>query len=323
MTRSAPVRLPSQTSEIDAHLHSADGFVAVGQLALALAMYRTAALLAEQRNDLHRALAIHARIARIDPDPGARMRIGEIQLTLGQPCEAAATLDAVARDEFRAGRWAQALHAATTAAGSVPSINRRLVAADLAQRVGQYDLAVDQFHAAADEELGAGRVGPAQALCARALGIRPGHLPTLRTAVEAHLRARDVHRAVAAVRGILAQLPGDAGALESMAEAFAMLGKKSNAAEVVRLLAVQLRSAGLASPDDVRGLVRRGLSWHPESLALQQLERELDDQPRVMVRAAAPESTRVIDLADLVDVRPALPKRQVLPPTPRVQPLRM
>jgi tetratricopeptide (TPR) repeat protein len=341
--RSAPMPLPSQSSEIDAQLAHADGFVAMGQTVLALGMYRTAALLAEQRGDLGRALSIHARIARIDPDPGARMRIGELQLALGQRTEAAAMLDGVARDEQRTGRLLQALHAATTAASAVPSIERHLVAADLGRRTGRLDIAVEHYDAAAKLELDAGRVAQARSLCTHALHLYPQHVPTLRIAADANLRARDMHRAVAAIKGILAVDPNDAGALESMAEAFAMIGKKQSAAEVVRLLAVRMHEA--AANDDARALVQRGLAWDPASEALKQLQHTLTNpQPPSVVVHEAPkvvartppqpppkvkpiatvgdgDSTRVIDLADLVEIRPvaqpATPIRRAGPPQPQ------
>lgn len=319
--RSAPMPLPSQTSEIDAHLQHADGFVAMGQVVLALGMFRTAALLAEQRGDLPRALSIHARIARIDPDPGARTRIGELQLALGQHAEAAMTLDAVVRDELRVGRWPQALHAATIAVTAAPTSARRLALADLAQRLGQADVAVEQLHALAVEAATAGDVRRAQSLCHRALGLRPGHLPTLRVATEAHLRAGDVHRAVAAIRGVLAQIPDDVAALEGMAEAFAILGKRHAAAEVLRLLAVRLHAAGPADRDHARALVHRALAWHPDSEPLRELDRALTDRPAPVAREILADATRVIDLADLVEVgrvvRPAVPIRRAAPPVPR------
>lgn len=340
--RSAPMPLPSQSSEIDAQLAHADGFVAQGQAALALGMYRTAALLAEQRGDLARALAIHARIARIDPDPGSRMRIGELQLALGQRTEAAAMLDAVARDESRTGRLLQALHAATTAVTAVPSIERHLAAADLGRRTGRLDVAVEHYHAAAKLELDAGRVAQARSLCNHALGLQPQHVATLRTAADANLRARDMHRAVAAIKGILATDPNDAGALETMAETFAMMGNKQSAAEVVRLLAARMHEAGPESHADARALVQRGLGWDPASEALKQLHHALTNpqpvhvvtqappkvvakvpappMPKPIITAAQGDATRVIDLADLVEIRPvarpAVPMRRAGPPQP-------
>lgn len=343
--RSAPMPLPSQSSEIDAQLAHADGFVAMGQVPMALGMYRTAALLAEQRGDLARALAIHARIARIDPDPGARMRIGELQLQLGQRNEAAMMLDGVARDELRTGRLLQALHAATTAVTAVPSLERHLAAADLGRRTGRLDIAVEHYHAAAKLELDAGRVAQARSLCNHALHLHPQHVPTLRTAADAHMRGRDMHRAVAAIKGILATDPNDAGALETMAEAFATLGKKQSAAEVVRLLAARLHESGPAANAEARALVQRGLGWDPASEALKQLHAAITnpqppsvvvhEAPKVIAKAppqpppkvkaiatvAEGDATRVIDLADLVEIRPvarpAEPMRRAGPPQPQ------
>lgn len=320
--RHAAMPLPSQPSEIDAHLGHADAFAAQGQLALALGMYRTAANLAEQRQDHAGAIAIFARIARLDRDPAVRGRIGELQIALGQREQGAATLDGVARDELAIGRLANGLAAAEQAARAVPTAARHHMAADLAARLGQHDRCVDQLHALAVVELAAGEVTRVQSICRRALSMRPNHVPTLRIAVAAHLRARDLHRAVAGIRAILTQLPQDTAAFEAMAEAFVVLGRRQNAAEVVRLLATRARAGAMSG--DARAWVRRGLAWDPANAGLLELDRDLAGgpparmpvaaAPRVPVPTAAAqanrvpvaEATRVIDLADLLEVGPPM-----------------
>ncbi|MBC8073606.1 MAG: hypothetical protein IAG13_35115, partial [Deltaproteobacteria bacterium] len=109
---SAARALPSQASEIDAHLQHGDLFASAGQVAPALAMYRMAAAQCEQAGAFARAMAIHARVARLDPDPTVRARIGELQLRAGQHAAAGETLDGVVQGELRLGRVAQALAAA-------------------------------------------------------------------------------------------------------------------------------------------------------------------------------------------------------------------
>ncbi|MBX7079002.1 MAG: tetratricopeptide repeat protein [Nannocystaceae bacterium] len=317
MAHGAPMPLPSQPSQIDAQLQHADWFASVGQLAPALGMYRTAALQCEQQGDHARALAIHARIARLDHDPGVRLRIGELQLALGQSRQAAETLDGVVRDELRWARVPQALAAATVAVQADATPMRRLVLADLAQRAGAYELAAEQLATLAQLELTAGRHARAQSLCVRALRLAPQHLPSLRAAADAHLRARDVHRAVAAIRCILAQAPGDAVALEGMAEAFVLLGRRERAAEVMRLLAVRLAAAGPVQADAARAVIHRGLSWQPDHEGLRALDRQLTDRPGPVSREILAEATRVIDLGDLLEVRGAAPPPRHAPPPRR------
>src|SRR5262245_14274013 len=119
---SAARPLPAQASEVDAHLQHGDWFASAGQIAPALAMYRSAALQCEQAGDQARSLAIHARIARLDPDPAVRAHIGELQFRAGQRTAAAETWDAVARDEQRQGRLPHALGAAKAALEAEPSL---------------------------------------------------------------------------------------------------------------------------------------------------------------------------------------------------------
>jgi len=197
---SAARPLPSQASVTDAHLQHGDMFASAGQVAPALAMYRMAATDAEAAGDFARAMAIHARIARLDPDPAVRGRIAQLQERAGQRTASAQTWDGVAKDELRLGRVPHALAAARAALTAEPSAARRLLVADLAQHAGQLELCVEQLQALAIDELAAGRAGRAQSVCGRALRLAPEHAPTLRVAVDACLRGRDPHRALGCIR---------------------------------------------------------------------------------------------------------------------------
>ena len=75
---SAARPLPSQASQVDAHLQHGDWFAGAGQIAPALAMYRMAATQCEQHGELGRASAIYARIARLDPDRFVRIHRSHI-----------------------------------------------------------------------------------------------------------------------------------------------------------------------------------------------------------------------------------------------------
>lgn len=121
MTKGAPMPMPSQPSIIDAQLQHADSFAAAGQVGPALGLYRTAAQLAESQGLTQRALAIHARIARLDADPAVRLRIAALQLQLGQAAMAAVTADGVVRDQLRHQRVTHAMAAAELAVTAEPT----------------------------------------------------------------------------------------------------------------------------------------------------------------------------------------------------------
>jgi tetratricopeptide (TPR) repeat protein len=311
MAISAARPLPSQASELDAHLQHGDMFASAGQVAPALAMYRMAATQCELTGELGRALAIHARIARLDPDPGMRARIAELQLHLGQRPAAANTFDGVARDQLRLGRVPHALAAAAAALAAEPTRARRWQLAGLARSAGQLELAVEQLKALAVDELAAGQHVRSQSLCRRALQLAPGHAATLRVAVDAFLRGRDAHRAVECIRELLRIDPDDRVALEGIAEAFALLGNKDRGAEALRLLALRLGAQGPEQRDDARALVRRAISWRPGDEALRTLERELEASADAAAASPA-ERTRVIDIGDLIQLPPA--RRPATPP---------
>jgi thioredoxin-like negative regulator of GroEL len=280
----APMPMPSQPSVIDAHLLHADHCVQSGQLAPALALYRTAATMAENQGDFARALGIHARISRLDPDPSVRLRIGELLRHAGQNAQAADVFEGVMREEGRANRCARALVAARAAYDVDPTPTRRWQLGELLAHQGQHAEAIEHLHACAAVELEQNRLGRFHTLARRIIGLAPQHVPTLRLMLDAFLRARDVHRAVAVIRMLRACAPEDPAAFEGMAEAFLLVGKSEAAAEVLRLLALRPRAPQAterATPPAVR--VKREDPRDPNTLR---------------------EVTRVLDVSDLMDVAP-------------------
>ena len=287
----APMPMPSQPSVIDTHLLHADHCIQSGQLAPALALYRTAASIAEQQGDFARALSIHARLSRLDPDPSVRLPIGDLLRRAGQVAQAADVFEGVMRDEGRANRIGHALVAARAAYEVDPTPTRRWQLGELLAHQGYGKEAVEHLHACAAVELEAGRLRRFHTLARRIVGLAPGHVPTLRLMIDAFLRARDVHRAVAVIRSLRACAPDDRAVFEGTAEALMMLGKPDAAADVLRLLAARdgANAPAVATPRVAT------LPPRPPS-------------------APAREVTRVIDIADLMDVAP---QPRLLPPPMR------
>jgi tetratricopeptide (TPR) repeat protein len=285
-TKPAPMPMPSQPSVIDTHLLHADHCVQSGQLAPALALYRTAAATAESQGDFARALGIHARISRLDPDPSVRLHIGELLRRAGQHAQAADVFEGVVREEGRANRCAHALVAARAAYDVDPTLTRRWQLGELLAHQGHHAEAVEHLHACAAIELEHNRLRRFHMLARRVVGLAPQHVPTLRLMLDAFLRVRDVHRAVAVIRTLRAYAPDDVAAFEGMAEAFLLIGKSEAAAEVLRLLALRPRAQPQiehATPPPVPVVAAREDARDPNALR---------------------EVTRVLDVADLMDVAP-------------------
>jgi thioredoxin-like negative regulator of GroEL len=294
----APMPMPSQPSVIDTHLLHADHCIQSGQLAPALALYRTAAAIAEQQGDFPRALSIHARLSRLDPDPSVRLPIGDLLRRAGQVAQAADVFEGVMRDylqaaarvgEGRTNRIGHALVAARAAYEVDPTPTRRWQLGELLAHQGYGKEAVEHLHACAAVELEAGRLRRFHTLARRIVGLAPGHVPTLRLMIDAFLRARDVHRAVAVIRSLRACAPDDRAVFEGTAEALMMLGKPDAAADVLRLLAARdgANAPAVATPIAAT-------------------------QPPRPPSTPAREVTRVIDIADLMDV--AQEPRRAPPP---------
>jgi tetratricopeptide (TPR) repeat protein len=284
----APMPMPAQPSVIDTHLLHADHCIHSGQLAPALALYRTAAAIAESQGDFARALGIHARISRLDPEPSVRMPIGQLLRRAGQYAQAADVFEGVLREEARAHRWAHALVAARAAYDVDPTPMRRWQLGELLAHQGQHAEAVEHLHACAVIELEQNRLRRFHMLARRIVAITPQHVPTLRLMIDAFLRVRDLHRAVAVIRLLRAHAPDDRAVYEGVADAFLLVGKSEAAAEALRLLELlrpnASQEAGRATPPPIAEPVRR---------------REDPRDPSTLR-----EVTRVLDVSDLMDVAP-------------------
>ncbi len=317
----APAPLPTQASDVDAQLMHADWFVSTGQAAQATAMYRTAAMLCEQRGDLQRALAIQARLARVDRDPVVRWHIGDLQQRLGQGDAAAATFDGLVGDEYAAGRWAQASFAAEAALAADPNPVRLRCAADLAAIAGRGELAAQHYAELADQALHARDPERAREMCYRALSVDPTSVFAMRVSIRAHLEGRDLHRAVAAIREVLRRNPGDTDAIAGMAEAFALLGHRERAAYVLRLLAIRTLGNQPEQRDLARAFVRRALRFLPGDEPLRELEVELSDRPKPVAAELVREATRVLAISDLLEVEDAAARPTVRAGSCRARPV--
>lgn len=288
----------------------AAAFLTQGQTAPAIGLYRTAAARAEERGNFRNALRAYAEIVRLEgANSDTQLKVGEMQYRSGQPHEAAATLDRAANVALQHGKVEVGLHAYRLAAMAEPTPARWQQVMDWYVNLGKHGEMVRTLEEASTQlfrnEAYEGFIFVADQL----LTHRPADMATLRMLMRAHLQRKDLHRAAVTIQNLLDQKPGDADALERMAETFAELGRKDKAAEVVSRLAVML-SQNDSSRDEAKRLAERGLSWNPNNTRLLAVQRSFAPPPPpkpAPPRAAVQHHEAdipALDLSEFVEVVP-------------------
>ena len=308
--RDAALPLPQQRSDIEANLMHADWFASQGHGAQAALLYRTAAIKAEQKKDHRIALTAWASAARLEgPGTDARIGVGRMQSLLGRHGEAARTFDEAAREHLRLGRSVEGIAAMRLAADAEPTAERWKLLLDWCTHLGLLADAQRHLEEAATKLFAEEQYGMFVQVARLLLELRPSHVPTLRRLVRAHLQRQELHRAVEAIQGILRERPGDPDALEHMAEAFAALGRKEKAAEVIGRLAQVMTERGPEGRAEAQRLVARGLGWRPGDSDLLLLRRRLGGHrpPPMRVTARMPP----LDLSEFVEAVPPDPNAQL------------
>ncbi len=311
MARYAAPPLPQQRSDFDVHMAHAAQFAAQGQVAPAIGLYRTAATTAESRGDFRSALRAYAEIVRLEgPTSDAYLKLGEMQHKSGRRREAAASLDHAAHQALLLGRVDIGLHAYRLAADAEPTSARWNNLVQWCRNLQRDDDAMRHLEEGTAQLFREEAYEAFIPVAGLLLQTRPDHVPTLRMLMRAYLQRRDLHRAAQTIQTLLESRPGDADALEHMAETFAALGRTDKAAEVVARLATTLQSMGGASRDEARRLIDRGLGWNGHNPQLQALKRSFEPpRPAAKSRHTAPRDADIpdLDLSDFVEVVPAGP----------------
>lgn len=308
-------------SGVETNLMHAEWFAANGMTIQAIGFYRTAGTLAERAGDLRRALKAFDAVTRLEGmGSEAKLRIGEVQLRMGHPQVAAATLDAAANEALQSGRSDQALEAFRRAAEAGPTADRWARVLQWFDHFHRGDEGTSALESAAAKVFSASDDEALVVIARLLLARKPGHVPSLRQLIRVHLRRRELHRAVESISQLLRFRPGDADALEQMADAFAMLGRKDKAAEVATRLARSLIERGPSGAEEAKRLVMRGLTWRPGDSDLLLLRRRFPAPRRATPRRPPPRrrpphqsaaaELPPLDLSDFVE---AVPER---PPVP-------
>lgn len=308
MARTASPPLPRHQSDFDVHMNQAQAFSVAGQVAQAIGLYRTAALAAEGRQEFRNALRAYAEIVRLEgPQSDTILKLGEMQHRTGRSREAAATLDRAAHQALLAGRVEIGLHAYRLAAEAEPTAARWKHLIDWCTNIGRDQDAYRHLEEGSALLFRRELYDVFIVLGMRLLELNPEHMPTLRMMMRAQLQRKNLHRVVLTVAAVLQQRPGDADAIEHMAETFAALGRVDKAAEVLARLATALLDEGSAARAEAKRMVARGLQWNPSNEVLQDLQRSFVPPPP-KVRKTPPPPPRndapALDLSDFVEVEP-------------------
>ncbi len=311
MARYASPPLPQQQTDFDVHMSQAAAFLAQGQIAPAIGLYRTAAARAEERGNYRNALRAYVEIMRLEgPSSDTGLKVGEMQYRTGRGHEAAATLDRAANLALQHGRVEIGLHAYRLAALAEPTPARWSQVLDWCTNLGKHTEAIDYLEDGANElfrtEAYEGFIFVANKL----LEFKPGDLSVLRRLMRAYLQRKDLHRAATTIQSLLDQRPGDPDALERMAETFAELGRKDKAAEVVARLAVTLSQVS-GSREESQRLVERGLGWNPNNARLLAVKRSFAPPPPP--KPPAPRLARDIPALDLSEFVEVVPEHDSMP----------
>lgn len=285
-------------------------FLAQGNMGPAIGLYRTAGARAEERGNYRNALRAYAEIVRLEgPHSETQLKVGEMLYRAGRPQEAATTLDQAANIALQHGKVEVGLHAYHLAAMAQPTPARWQQVMDWYVNLGKHGEMVRMLEEASTElfrnEAYEGFIFVADQL----LTHRPQDIATLRMLMRAHLQRKDLHRAAVTIQRLLDERPGDADALERMAETFAELGRKDKAAEVVSRLAVML-SQTETSRDEAQRLVERGLTWNPNNARLLAVQRSFapppppKPAPRPSAASRQDADIPALDLSEFVEVVP-------------------
>ena len=306
MARYASPPLPQQQTDFEVHMAQAAALLAQGHTAPAIGLYRTAAARAEERGNFRNALRAYAEIVRLEGvNSDTQLKVGEMQYRSGRPREAASTLDHAANVALQYGRVEVGLHAYRLAALADPSPARWRQVLDWYVNLGKHAELVPMLEDASTELFSNEAYDGFIFVADQLLQHKPGNVATLRMLMRAHLQRKDLHRAAMTIQLLLNERPGDADALERMAETFAELGRKDKAAEVVARLAVML-SQDEAARDEAKRLVDRGLAWNPNNARLLAVQQSFapPPPPRPVVTRPREDDIPALDLSEFVEVVP-------------------
>jgi thioredoxin-like negative regulator of GroEL len=282
----------------------ADCLVRSGRSSAAAGEYLRVALdYAAQRRD-REAMALAHQVLHLDASQFVYVAVADALRGIGR---AARDLCARAAEaHLQAGRLADGLHMLQLGAeidARNPDVRRRLAQLYLSQHmVGP---AVANLAEAGRLLLAAGNNAEYVAVAELLLRADPRHLATLRELPRVYLRMGEPQRAVVKLADLMRVSPGDTAGYETLAQAFAVIGRVPTALSVLERLTAELVAIGRAP--QAAAILERARGWRLDDqdftravMALLEPKSKADPTPTRAPAPSAGEGTVVLDITDLL-----------------------
>jgi tetratricopeptide (TPR) repeat protein len=286
----------------------ADCLVRCNQPAAAAGEYLCVALdYASQRRDAE-AMALAYRVLHLDASQFVYVAVADVLRRMGR--QARSLCARAAEAHLQVGRLADALHMLRLGAeidAHNPDVRRRLAQIYLAQHM--YGEAVANLAEAGRLLLAAGNNAEYVEVAELILRYDPRHLETLRELPRVYLRVGEPQRAVVKLADLMRVNPGDTVGYETLAHAFAVIGRVPTALSVLERLTGELVSTGRVP--QAMAILERARSWRlddPDFARAVLALREPAPKPAPASKPAQPrvarstaEGTVVLDITDLME----------------------
>lgn len=306
--------LDHRPGDVRVRMMLAGCLVRCNQLAPAAGEYLRVALeYAAQRRD-QEALALAYQVLHLDASQLVYVAVAEVLRGIGRPARELCARAAEAH--LQAGRLADGLHMLQLGAeidAKNPDVRRRLAQIYLSQHMT--GPAVANLAEAGRLLLAAGNNAEYVEVAEQILRADPRHLETLRELPRVYLRVGEPQRAVTKLADLMRVSPGDTVGYETLAHAFAVIGRVPTALSVLERLTRELVATGRAP--QATAILERARGWRTDDAEFIQAVAALREPrpaavaaPRVSGRAGAGEvaeprggageSTVVLDITDLL-----------------------
>lgn len=255
---------------------------------------------AQRRNQ--EALAFAFQVLRHDASQLVYVAVADALRTIGRPARDLCARAAEAH--LQAGRLVDGLHMLQLGAeidAKNPDVRRRLAQLYVSQHM--FGQAVANLAEAGQLLLAAGNNAEYVVVAEQLLRLDPRHLATLRELPRVYLRVGEPHRAVAKLADLMRANPGDVAGYETLAHAFAAIGRIPTALSVLERLVGELVANGHAAQADA--ILERARHWRLDDADFAQKVAAVREPKPVMPRPPVPrpttrEGTVVLDMTDLL-----------------------
>lgn len=282
----------------------AECLVALGQAEPAAEQYLMVAQAYAARGRHNECLAICERVLSTAPHAFVYMSVGPMVRRIGR--QARPVCARAAEAHLVAGRQTDGLQMLRLGAELDPhnaEVRRQLARIYQARHMKRE--AVEVLCDAGNLLLQAKRFEDYVQVAEQILTLEPRDIETLRDLPRVYLELRKPQEAVRALGRLTKVSPGDISGYETLAQAFALIGRIDKALSVLERLVEELGATGQADKADA--ILNHARYWRPTDLGfLRSLKRMEVPRPKPQARAdsgpreAAPEGTVVLSIADLL-----------------------